>query len=58
MRIETFPVGPLECNCTILSDEAAGEAIVIDPGDDIAGQMRPAKQPGAVAFEDGNHLEA
>jgi len=36
MRIETFPVGPLECNCTILSDEAAGEAIVIDPGDDIA----------------------
>lgn len=36
MRIETFPVGPLECNCTILSDEAACEAIVIDPGDDIA----------------------
>jgi len=35
MIIETFPVGPLQCNCTILGDEAAGEAVVIDPGDDI-----------------------
>jgi hydroxyacylglutathione hydrolase len=34
--VETFPVGPLECNCTILGDEAAGEAIVIDGGDDVA----------------------
>jgi glyoxylase-like metal-dependent hydrolase (beta-lactamase superfamily II) len=29
MILETFPVGPLACNCTILGDEAAGEAIVI-----------------------------
>ncbi len=36
MILETFPVGPLQCNCTILGDEQAGEAIVIDPGDDIA----------------------
>jgi glyoxylase-like metal-dependent hydrolase (beta-lactamase superfamily II) len=35
MILETFPVGPLQCNCTILGDEAAGEAIVIDPGDEI-----------------------
>ncbi len=35
MVMETFPVGPLACNCTILSDEEAGEAIVIDPGDEI-----------------------
>jgi len=35
MILETFPVGPLQCNCTILGDEEAGEAIVIDPGDDI-----------------------
>src|ERR1700689_141 len=35
MIMETFPVGPLQCNCTILGDEQAGEAIVIDPGDDI-----------------------
>ncbi len=36
MILETFPVGPLQCNCTILGDEAAREAIVIDPGDEIA----------------------
>jgi hydroxyacylglutathione hydrolase len=34
MIIETFPVGWLECNCTILGDENTREAIVIDPGDD------------------------
>jgi hydroxyacylglutathione hydrolase len=34
MIIETFPVGMLQCNCTILGDEQTREAIVIDPGDD------------------------
>jgi hydroxyacylglutathione hydrolase len=34
MIVETFPVGLLQCNCTILGDEETGEAIVIDPGDD------------------------
>jgi glyoxylase-like metal-dependent hydrolase (beta-lactamase superfamily II) len=34
MILETFPVGPLACNCILLGDEEAGEAIVIDPGDD------------------------
>ena len=36
MIIETFPVGWLQCNCTILGDEETREAIVIDPGDDPA----------------------
>ncbi len=36
MILETFPVGPLACNCTLMGDEEAGEAIVIDPGDEIA----------------------
>ncbi len=36
MILETFPVGPLQCNCTLLGDEEAGEAIVIDPGDEVA----------------------
>jgi glyoxylase-like metal-dependent hydrolase (beta-lactamase superfamily II) len=36
MILETFPVGPLQCNCTILGDQAAGEAIVIDPGDEVS----------------------
>ena len=35
MILETFPVGPLHCNCTILGDEETREAIVIDPGDEI-----------------------
>jgi hydroxyacylglutathione hydrolase len=35
MILETFPVGPLQCNCTILGDEQAGEAIVIDPGEEV-----------------------
>jgi len=36
MILESFPVGPLQANCTILGDEEAGEAIVIDPGDEAA----------------------
>lgn len=32
---ETFPVGLLGCNCTILGDETTREAIVVDPGADI-----------------------
>ncbi len=28
-------MGPLACNCTILGDEEAHEAIVIDPGDEV-----------------------
>ena len=34
MILETFPVGVLQCNCTILGDESTREAMVIDPGDD------------------------
>ncbi len=34
MIVETFPVGPLQCNCTILGCEEKKEAIVIDPGED------------------------
>lgn len=32
---ETFPVGLLGCNCSILGDEISGEAIVVDPGYEI-----------------------
>jgi hydroxyacylglutathione hydrolase len=34
--LETFPVGPLQCNCTILGDPVSLEAIVIDPGEEIS----------------------
>lgn len=33
---EIFPVGPLQCNCSVIGDEASREGMVIDPGDDIA----------------------
>jgi len=32
---EIIPVGPLQCNCSVIGDEASHEAMVIDPGDDI-----------------------
>ena len=34
MIVETFAVGMLQCNCTILAGEDSDEAVVIDPGDD------------------------
>jgi len=33
---EILPVGPLQCNCSVIGDEISHEAMVIDPGDDIA----------------------
>ena len=45
MILETHPLGPLQANCTLLGDEEAGEAIVIDPGGDadrISGRLTEA----------------
>ena len=44
---EILPVGALQCNCSILGDEASGEAIVVDPGDNI---------PRIVAILERHHL--
>jgi glyoxylase-like metal-dependent hydrolase (beta-lactamase superfamily II) len=35
MLHEIFPVGPLQCNCSVIGDERTREALVIDPGDNI-----------------------
>ena len=32
---EILPVGPLQCNCSIIGDETTHETMVIDPGDEI-----------------------
>jgi hydroxyacylglutathione hydrolase len=32
---EVMPVGLLQCNCSILGDPETGEAIVVDPGDEV-----------------------
>jgi glyoxylase-like metal-dependent hydrolase (beta-lactamase superfamily II) len=34
LLVRTIPVGPLQCNCSIVGDTDAGEAVVIDPGDE------------------------
>jgi glyoxylase-like metal-dependent hydrolase (beta-lactamase superfamily II) len=44
---EILPVGALQCNCSILGDEASGEAIVVDPGDNI---------PRIIAILERHHL--
>lgn len=35
MHIETFPTGPLGCNCSLLVDPQSKQAIVVDPGGDF-----------------------
>ncbi len=35
VTVEHLSVGPLACTCTIVADVAAGEAIVVDGGDDV-----------------------
>jgi hydroxyacylglutathione hydrolase len=35
MMVESFAVGPLGCNCSIIFDEATKKAIVVDPGGDF-----------------------
>jgi glyoxylase-like metal-dependent hydrolase (beta-lactamase superfamily II) len=32
---EILPVGPLQCNCSVIGDESSREGMVIDPGDEI-----------------------
>jgi glyoxylase-like metal-dependent hydrolase (beta-lactamase superfamily II) len=46
---ETFPVGPLACNCTILADEATGDAIVVDGGDGVEDVLRRLQVRGLRA---------
>jgi len=43
---EILPVGPLACNCSILGDEQTHEAMVVDPGDDVAAILEIVKRHG------------
>ena len=43
---QTFPVGALGCNCTILADTASNEALVIDPGDEVPRIVAELKRAG------------
>ena len=43
---EILPVGPLQCNCSIVGDEQSREAMVIDPGDNIDDVMAIVERHG------------
>lgn len=42
--IKTFPVGPLQCNCSVIGDSLSGRALVIDPGGDADHIMALVKE--------------
>ncbi len=44
--LASFPTGPLGCNCSIIADEAAKQAIVIDPGGDYERIQKRLEQHG------------
>ena len=43
---EIFPVGPLQCNCSVVGDEQTHEAMVIDPGDNIEQVLAAVQRHG------------
>ncbi|HEX8807313.1 MAG TPA: MBL fold metallo-hydrolase, partial [Candidatus Aquilonibacter sp.] len=49
MIVETFPVGLLACNATIVGDETTREAIVVDGGDGVDDVLRRLKALGLRA---------
>ena len=49
MILETFPVGQLGCNCTIVADETTGDAIVVDGGDGVDDVMQRLESRGLRA---------
>lgn len=36
LKFETFPVGPLSCNCVLVWDPEKATGVVVDPGDEVA----------------------
>jgi glyoxylase-like metal-dependent hydrolase (beta-lactamase superfamily II) len=47
MIVETFPCGPLGCNCSLLVDPVTKAAIVVDPGGDFDRIRTRAEKLGA-----------
>ncbi len=43
-----LPVGPLQCNCSVIGDETTHEAMVIDPGDNIEDVLAIVRQHNLV----------
>jgi hydroxyacylglutathione hydrolase len=48
MLVESFPVGPLGCNCSLLIDPSSKKAIVVDPGGDFPAIRARLEKHGAT----------
>jgi hydroxyacylglutathione hydrolase len=46
MLVSVVPVGVLQCNCTILGDPDSGQAIVVDPGDEVEKVLAALRRHG------------
>ncbi|MGK4002888.1 MBL fold metallo-hydrolase [Sorangium sp. So ce1036] len=60
MQIETFPTGPLGCNCSLLVDPVSKGAIVIDPGgdfDEIRARLERAGAQVAAIVHTHTHID-
>jgi len=51
LRRQTFPVGALGCNCTIVSCPETSEALVIDPGDEAEKILAALARDGLTAVK-------
>lgn len=49
LLVTTFPVGPLQCNCSIIADPISKEAAVIDPGGDAEEVVKLLEEHGLKA---------
>jgi len=48
MRILTITVGPFQENCYLVADESAGEAVLVDPGDDARAILAAVNASGCT----------
>ena len=58
--LDVFAVGPIQANCVLLGDSAAGELVVIDPGDEgerIAERVRASGLRPTMILHTHGHLD-
>jgi glyoxylase-like metal-dependent hydrolase (beta-lactamase superfamily II) len=48
MRIHAITVGPFQENCYLVADETAGEAVLVDPGDDASDIISAVEASGCT----------
>jgi glyoxylase-like metal-dependent hydrolase (beta-lactamase superfamily II) len=58
--VRSFPVGLLQCNCTVIGDPVTKQAIVVDPGDDVERVLAALGQDGlscSVILNTHTHID-